>query len=582
MKKTITIIAAMLLISISAMAQQPDLTLTSETVIETTAQRGETINIYMDIQNIGNATSGNCHVGIYLSQTTSFTGATLLSVISLESLAAGASDIGIEFNFPVPYNVTDGTYYVLYALDILGEVNESNENNNNFHSISTINISSYAAVQNLPYPIIFVHGLNSDYLSCWDSLMLTLENYYGWVLGGNMDFCLNYDNDVTTANVLTNYHDFNSNIWKGDLYTVNFDVNPNGVELNNTVESNQSAVAKQGYAIRDAIAHVLQVTGRDKVILVGHSMGGLASREYLQNSNIWQPDGQHHVAKLFTVGTPHGGSNQTAAILAPFFPIDEYSEAVRDLRWSYYTGYPGAYLFGDTENTTEIAAALGFYFYNVDVNCNGVINDNIVGLNNTAIPNNLYYSCAIGTGSNLGGDGVVDPIRANLNTYYPSIADTFILQEVGVYLTSIWHQHLTQQIAQMVQGLDEANDYQFAYDISFDTLYYGIISKQSLGGPYTIDYDDYKFNVPSTGNLLMQVFNIQISQYNIYVLNSSYSSVFTQNSDGKSYVAALTNLSAGQYYFELSGTPTASSWEFPYAFQLYFSSTVGIEETSTY
>src|ERR1035437_2534147 len=80
----------------------------------------------------------------------------------------------------------------------------------------------------------------------------------------------------------------------------------------------------------------------------------------------------------------------------------------------------------------------------------------------------------------------------------------------------------------------------------------------------------------------MQVFNIPISQYNINVLNSSYSSVFTQNSDGKSYVAALTNLSAGQYYFELSGTPTASSWEFPYAFQLYFSSTVGIEETSNY
>ena len=51
--------------------------------------------------------------------------------------------------------------------------------------------------------------------------------------------------------------------------------------------SNQSAIAKQGLALRNVIIYVMQLTGRDKVILMGHSMGGLAAREYLQNPSNW-------------------------------------------------------------------------------------------------------------------------------------------------------------------------------------------------------------------------------------------------------------------------------------------------------
>ena len=67
--------------------------------------------------------------------------------------------------------------------------------------------------------------------------------------------------------------------------------------------------------VKWAIYYVLQLTGRDKVILMGHSMGGLAAREYLQNPSNWQLDGQTHVAKLVTTGTPHGGSNASFSIL---------------------------------------------------------------------------------------------------------------------------------------------------------------------------------------------------------------------------------------------------------------------------
>jgi pimeloyl-ACP methyl ester carboxylesterase len=51
------------------------------------------------------------------------------------------------------------------------------------------------------------------------------------------------------------------------------------------------------------IEQICQITGARKVILVGHSMGGLATRAYLhRNMN------RDRVAKIITLGTPHRGT----------------------------------------------------------------------------------------------------------------------------------------------------------------------------------------------------------------------------------------------------------------------------------
>jgi triacylglycerol lipase len=57
------------------------------------------------------------------------------------------------------------------------------------------------------------------------------------------------------------------------------------------------------------IESVCTVTGAQRVVLVGHSMGGLVSRAYLRRF------GGDGVAKLITIGTPHHGS-----VLAWSFP----------------------------------------------------------------------------------------------------------------------------------------------------------------------------------------------------------------------------------------------------------------------
>lgn len=161
--------------------------------------------------------------------------------------------------------------------------------------------------------------------------------------------------------------------------------------------SNQAAIYKQGKALKTMITLVLSLENTDKVILIGHSMGGLSIREYLQRTDdgttgtphTWWVDPNdsigHKVAKVVTTGTPHGGSNYLN-LLQSLIP-DPNSEAIRDLRYKYlsYLSEPpdpstdnGVYLFGGTETFNDMHTQ---GFYNYDINCDGDEIDQIYGIN---------------------------------------------------------------------------------------------------------------------------------------------------------------------------------------------------------
>jgi pimeloyl-ACP methyl ester carboxylesterase/NADH:ubiquinone oxidoreductase subunit K len=55
-------------------------------------------------------------------------------------------------------------------------------------------------------------------------------------------------------------------------------------------------------AIGSRVEKICETTGADKVIVVAHSLGGLAARAWLRR------DGARRAASLVTLGTPHGGS----------------------------------------------------------------------------------------------------------------------------------------------------------------------------------------------------------------------------------------------------------------------------------
>ena len=165
------------------------------------------------------------------------------------------------------------------------------------------------------HPVIFVPGLGYTGKFWENSETVKSLRRLGWVYGGEIKV---KDNDGKLSLVQPN------KIKRGLFYTVTF-------------SASQLAITQQGKELAEAVKRVKEVNEETKVILIGHSMGGLASREYLQ-SDYYQND----VAGFISVGTPHQGSNfdlqKIQLKLVPKFirdlkwKVDTNSDAVRDLR----------------------------------------------------------------------------------------------------------------------------------------------------------------------------------------------------------------------------------------------------------
>jgi pimeloyl-ACP methyl ester carboxylesterase len=449
------------------------------------------------------------------------------------------------------------------------------------------------AIPRLPYPIIFIHGLNSNDL-IWGNttdtnLMYNFFQSQNLTYGGKFDFNLNFDGNNAIANKSfwptpnADIAFYTSTAVAADYYFVNFDVGSDGAVypggiLSTNVLSNQSAIAKQGIALKTVIQKVLSLTGRDKVILMGHSMGGLAAREYLQNSSNWQIDGQHHIAKLITTGTPHGGYTGTNIQLVT--GIDGQSEAYRDLRKSYsWTGYDGVYLYGGTENSSIIKNILLSPFYNVDVNCNGIDKDNtnIIGLNQRQWRTEIDYSYIVGICTNCeglqlniggDGDGIVRSENANLSnftTQLPEPKNEFIYKASAITIKGL-HSDLPQAISVNMQGLDEPNEYSLAYGVDFGKYYKGFTTIQPING-YPDDYDDYKFTLNYNADVVITMANPSSNSIYFRFVNASnqiISSLFTIGANSNSQFTQT--LPPGQYYLEIIGKPNTTSYLYPYTF----------------
>ena len=428
---------------------------------------------------------------------------------------------------------------------------------------------SYSQQCDCQYPIIFVHGWNGNYTS-WEGIYNSskFKNAYGdfdkdkqvynavlnpygdasthiWGVGQQPDYPDYFDDNVIVHEQFTNTSTLDP---ERCYYIINFDafwninnVNPQVITEDivypfGTSPSNQAAVFKQGYALGKMIDHILDITQKDKVILVGHSMGGLASREYLQRTNgiehTWwvdplNPEG-HKVAKLLTAVTPHRGSN-TGNEAPTWLPgpaqyllgFDLQSEAVRDLRYSYLNEYSGVYLFGEgegdipTNNPNEL-------YYNRDVNCNGVQTESIEGINISGLamipalsnswsgthdnptmplPTDIKYTYYVSNieNSNLpwvsdNSDGIVlaerqflykDSLdqspRPFINKEY--FASDIILVDNSYHLSvldnSIFTTSATNDFENIMRGLDEADFAFHAYKVKLDELYKAFSQKRA-------------------------------------------------------------------------------------------------------
>jgi len=361
----------------------------------------------------------------------------------------------------------------------------------------------------LPLPVLFLHGMSGD-ASSWGGMAALLSNDAGLTEGMELQYCLNGDGSENSS-TLDEVLPFTSlPAGHADFFRINFECNAGGTCWSNSsansddIFSGQAAAAKQGLAVADAVAEILEATGAPEIVLVGHSMGGLAAREYLQNPEFWPVDengvAHHHVAKLVTSGTPHNGSNFTVGWLEDLgdlfgFDIEQRSDAVRDLRTDYfYSGDPGVFLFGGLEDNWVLWDFLFQNFWNVDVNCNGNEGDNIVGLNQKPLSDDLEFAFITSY-----DDGVVSAFSSDamVTMYNPTHRERF-------FVNGVFHTSLNDELALTLKGMDEPDDIQTAYPIVSGQTIMGFTSEQGTDAPHPgEDRDVYVMQVdaPSIATL---------------------------------------------------------------------------------
>lgn len=420
------------------------------------------------------------------------------------------------------------------------------------------------------YPVILVHGLNSS-----DGTWIALMNEYrraGYNVaidgvragaGSRIDFNLNADGDLARATTDFNYQpnrynygdvlDLRSPIdGSNDVFVLNFD---------NGNLSNQSAIYKQGFAVGIAIQKVLAATKAEKVILVGHSMGGLAIREYLQNSRFlfYDDNATHKVYKAVTIGTPHGGSNNgTSGVnFGLLAGVNERSEAVRDLRSNHVvSGQRGIYLWGGLEQNATYGI-FGQSFVNVDINCNGRI-DEVGGINQAKaglMPSDVYFDCLVTEVSGiLGSDGVVTTSSQNMNNFILKQLNGFSVPFADVIkIDNVLHTKQTEQSYSLIKSAMKTLN----IPISFGNYYVFLTGNVNPNNSTkTIGSATYFLTVKESGKLsvdyttpsgVVPTLRIQKDNGNGFVVVSTIKAANVSVDAGVYYISAVGELNRDNY-----------------------------------
>ncbi len=556
---------------------QADLVLSVAEPTETEYKQLDFLSIAIEIQNIGNQVSQETNLLIYLTKDLDVVYEEIIGRVSIPVLEPNETR-SIPYFYPLGRGNYTGDYFIGFNIDPENLVFETDENNlvcyTNENECGQIQINNsisddwYSSL--LPDPIILIHGL-SDRDQTWGTTVNYLANKYGLNYGGSLSYCLNPDGDLSTSDdgLLIDYSDIDPN-GVGDIFVLNFDISMLGekyvsddfIPFNDDF-SNQAAIFRQGKAIKEAIIKVRGLTSKSNVVLVGHSMGGLAAREYLANKENWLDDGKHHVTKLLTLDTPHGGSNLNGPdLIEIFLGKDDSSEAIRDLRY-YDLFNRGIYLEGGNEADFFSTN----FFYNTDVNCNGSSNDDIIGLNLKPSPDDLSYACLISNLLDFGYD-VVESTRADLNNYLyappplisPHSDRWFINENHGSIKNN--HEHL-------IKGLDESSWFNLSTKIELNSAYLGFISEQAPNSnlPQNLinkDFDDYAVSIEKLSSLEIDILNVSVNDLSVSIFDDNFNLVSSINNDANSILNLTSVLDEGDYYIEIESIPDTASWRYPY------------------
>ena len=164
----------------------------------------------------------------------------------------------------------------------------------------------FKELDKVDYPVIFVHGIAGE-LGHWEGMINKVfgSDYY------EMRYL--YD-----ENIFHNYYGEKPEewVWNTSYYTVN--------TIQESLEGDITIYAQRFGKI---VERIKQITGKEKVIIVAHSMGGLVTRKYMTlNQECWDS-----VYKILTVGTPHRGVGTSIGIVGQLEDLRKDSDFIKKL-----------------------------------------------------------------------------------------------------------------------------------------------------------------------------------------------------------------------------------------------------------
>ena len=188
---------------------QPNLKIWQHSIKTTTLNTADYFEVICTVKNVGNQSAGFSHLKILLCTNLYYNSVIQAASVSTEQLLPNQESAFMKIIFPISSNVATGNYWILYSVDDRMEVMASNSLSYDATQVYINNNNN--TNQCLPYPIIFIHGLNDNY-TCWKRFADRTLGVNGFSYGGIMHFCLNYDSLNSTALLSSKeYHDFISN-----------------------------------------------------------------------------------------------------------------------------------------------------------------------------------------------------------------------------------------------------------------------------------------------------------------------------------------------------------------------------------
>ena len=161
------------------------------------------------------------------------------------------------------------------------------------------------------YPMVFVYGIAGKF-SHWERTIKTIggPNYY------NIGF-------LPSGKLYHNYHGGRPNIWlwNASYYTREI-----------VTESMRGDLTLYALRLQEMIEVIKEITKKDKVVIIAHSMGGLVARKYMAlNQANWDS-----VYKILTVATPHQGVATSIGVVGQLADLKRNSKFISSLNaaWS--------------------------------------------------------------------------------------------------------------------------------------------------------------------------------------------------------------------------------------------------------